>query len=228
MTVETSGCGYLDDRRPQILYERHIFHRLTGARFPVSDINSPDAGGYAGGAAEYERLTRAIALDETAALKSASWGLGQVLGENFVAAGFADVQSMVTAMCGTEDAQLLAVTKFLVSNGLDRLLRNHDWAGFARGYNGPNYVKFSYDTKLLQNFQKFSTGSLPDLTIREAQLILRYLKFSPGGVDGFNGNHTESAVKAFQTANRLAVNGDVDDATSAALRAALNALAVAA
>lgn len=43
--VETSGCGYFDDRRPQILYERHIFYRLTQGRFPVSDINSPDAGG---------------------------------------------------------------------------------------------------------------------------------------------------------------------------------------
>ena len=29
LVVETSGCGYLPDRRPQILYERHIFHRVT-------------------------------------------------------------------------------------------------------------------------------------------------------------------------------------------------------
>jgi hypothetical protein len=31
--VETSGCGFLPDRRPQILFERHIFHRLTKGRF---------------------------------------------------------------------------------------------------------------------------------------------------------------------------------------------------
>src|SRR5436190_4109842 len=38
IAVETSGCGFLADRRPQILYERHIFHRLTGGRFDDGDI----------------------------------------------------------------------------------------------------------------------------------------------------------------------------------------------
>lgn len=221
ITVETSGCGYFDDRRPQILYERHIFYKLTQGRFPVSDINSPDAGGYAGGTAEYDRLTRAMALDQDAALQSASWGIGQVLGENFRAAGFSDVTSMVTAMCGTEDAQILAVCKFMASNGLDRALRNHDWAGFARGYNGPNYVKYSYDTKLSQNYQKFSTGSLPDLTIRAAQLMLNFLHYNTGGVDGWNGPRTESALKAFQASKGLPGTGEVDAATMAALQASL-------
>lgn len=223
ISVETSGCGYFDDRRPQILYERHIFYRLTQGRFPVSDINSPDAGGYAGGAAEYDRLTRAVALDQNAALQSASWGIGQVLGQNFKAAGFPDVLSMVTAMVGTEDAQILAACRFLTSTGLDRALRNHDWAGFARGYNGPNYIKYSYDTKLLQNYQKYSVGSLPDLTVRAAQLMLKFLRYNGGGVDGLNGPHTESAVKAFQAAKGLPATGEVDDTTMAALRAAVAA-----
>jgi hypothetical protein len=167
-------------------------------------------------------LARAAELDQNAALQSASWGIGQVLGENFQAAGFSDAGSMVTAMCGAEDAQILAVCKFLTSSGLDRALRNHDWAGFARGYNGPNYVKYSYDTKLLQNYQKYSVGSLPDLTIRAAQLMLKFLRYNIGGVDGLNGPHTESAVKAFQTAQALPATGDVDDATMAALQAAVN------
>ena len=29
LTVETRGFGFLENRRPQILFERHIFHRLT-------------------------------------------------------------------------------------------------------------------------------------------------------------------------------------------------------
>ena len=29
LRVETRGCGFLPDRRPQILFERHIFHRET-------------------------------------------------------------------------------------------------------------------------------------------------------------------------------------------------------
>src|SRR5262245_27969231 len=69
MAVETSGCGYLPDRRPQILFERHIFHRLTGGQYDDGDISDPTAGGYGPrGAAQYDRLARAIAKDRSAAL----------------------------------------------------------------------------------------------------------------------------------------------------------------
>jgi len=220
--VETSGCGFFNDRRPQLRYERHIFYRLTQGRFPVSDINSPEAGGYAGGPAEYDRLTRAMELDRDAALESASWGIGQVMGENYRAAGFPDAASMVEAMCGTEDAQILAVCRFLTSSGLDRALRNHDWISFARGYNGPNYAQNNYDTKLLQGYEKYSAGPQPDLTIRAAQLMLTFLGRNTGGVDGVNGPHTSLALKAFQTAQGLPATGQTDDPTMDALHAAMN------
>src|SRR5260221_2329921 len=83
MAVEASGCGFLPDRRAVILFERHIFHRLTGGRFDDGAISDPAPGGYgAGGAHQYDRLSRAIAKDRRAALQSASWGLGQIMGEN--------------------------------------------------------------------------------------------------------------------------------------------------
>ena len=57
--VETAGCGFLADRRPQILFERHIFHRLTSGRFDDGDISDPTPGGYgATGAHQYDRLAR--------------------------------------------------------------------------------------------------------------------------------------------------------------------------
>ena len=80
LNVETRGCGFLPDRRPMILSERHIFSRETQHRFDNSnpDISNQQPGGYgAGGAAQYDRLQRAAALDRTAALRSASWGIGQ-------------------------------------------------------------------------------------------------------------------------------------------------------
>src|SRR5215470_19978803 len=86
MHVESSGAGYLADRRPKILFERHLFHRATGGRFDAThpDISDPSAGGFGpGGAHQYSRLAEAVALDRQAALSSASWGLGQVLGSNF-------------------------------------------------------------------------------------------------------------------------------------------------
>src|SRR2546429_7261866 len=86
VAVETFGCGYLPDRRPQILYERHIFHRLTHGRFDdEGDISAPTPGGYgARGAHQYLRLAAAIEKERDAALQSTSWGIGQIMGANHV------------------------------------------------------------------------------------------------------------------------------------------------
>src|SRR5438445_9265315 len=63
LAVETSGCGFLPDRRPQILYERHIFHRLTRGRYDDGNISDARRGGYgASGAHQYARLAAAIAM----------------------------------------------------------------------------------------------------------------------------------------------------------------------
>jgi hypothetical protein len=43
-----------------------------------------------------------MTFDEQAALESASWGLGQVMGFNAKTAGFADVHAMVDAMVAGE------------------------------------------------------------------------------------------------------------------------------
>jgi len=218
LEVETSGCGFLEDRRPTILYERHIFHRLTGGRFDDGDISSPVCGGYgAFGGHQYDRLNRAIALDSNAALQSASWGLGQIMGENFREAGFASVEDMVSAMSDSEDAQLAAVAAFISARGFASALRAQDWSTFARGYNGPAYAKNQYDIRLRGEFQKFCNGPTPDLRARTAQLYLRYRGFSPGPVDGVPGHLTRCAVSQFQQQRGLPVTGEIDDALIAML-----------
>ena len=218
LAVETSGCGFLPDRRPPILYERHIFHRLTGGRFDDGDISDPSPGGYGpAGAHQYDRLASAIARDRNAALQSASWGLAQVMGMNFRLAGFNGVEDMVSALCDSEDSQLLALAAFLKSSRLDNSLRIHDWTSLARGYNGPNFAANQYDTKLRGEFQKFSTGPLPDITTRAAQLYLTFRGFHPGPVDGVAGSRTRDALSQFQQANGLPVTGIADDATLTAL-----------
>src|SRR5579885_1016050 len=162
MTVETSGCGFLPDRRPTLLFERHIFHRLTGGRFDDGDLSDSSPGGYGAlGSAQYLRLTRAAQLDRTSALQSASWGLGQILGENCAMAGFPDVESMVAAMSDSEDAQLSAIGEFLKASKLDAALQRHDWTAFAKGYNGPAFSKNRYDEKLAAAFAYLDAGTLP-------------------------------------------------------------------
>jgi N-acetylmuramidase/Putative peptidoglycan binding domain len=222
LAVETSGCGYLPDRRPQILYERHVFHRLTGGRYDDGDISDSSRGGYgARGAHQYDRLNLAIANDREAALRSTSWGIGQIMGENYAAAGFAGVEDMVAAMLQSEDQQLAAMGNFLISTKLQPSLQAHDWTTFARGYNGPNYAINRYDARLNAEYQRFSSGLLPDLKVRAAHLYLTYLGFDPGPVDGIAGQHTISALAQFQTQAGLATAGMIDADTVGQLQAAL-------
>ena len=215
--VETPGCGFIADRRPTLLFERHHFHRRSGGKGPA-DISDPSAGGYAATKAEeYERLERAIAIDRKAALESTSWGLGQVMGFNAKLAGFADAETMVKAMVDGEDAQLLGMMNFVVAAKLAAPLKEHRWDAFAAGYNGSNYKINDYDGKLARNFARWSAGTLPDLRARTAQLALIYLGYKPGPVDGQPGRRTGEAVSAYQKAAALPVSGTLDDATFAKL-----------
>jgi hypothetical protein len=211
LAVETSGCGFLYDLRPQILYERHIFHRLTDGKYDDGDISDPTPGEYGpSGAHQYDRLALAIAHDRTAALQSCSWGIGQILGENYSIAGFANTEQMVAAMSASEDQQLAAMSNFLVSAGLNVPLRAHDWASFARGYNGSNYAINRYDIRLNAEFQKYSAGGVPDLTVRAAQLYLTYLGFHPGPIDGIAGTRSLSALADFQKQHGLVKTSTID------------------
>jgi N-acetylmuramidase-like protein/putative peptidoglycan binding protein len=221
LAVETEGCGFLPSRRPQMLYERHYFSRLTNHRYDDDDISSPQPGGYGmPGEPQYGRLARAIELNRDAALQSCSWGLGQIMGANYRLAGFANAEDMVEAMCAAEDAQLLAFARFLQATKLDTALRAHDWAALARGYNGPNYAINQYDVKLGAAYRKYSNGASPDLTARTAQLYLTYAGFNPGPVDGAPGSRTRNALQQYQRQKGLPVTGVIDDATMTALQPA--------
>ncbi len=158
-----------------------------------------------------------MALNEDAALKSASWGLAQIMGENFAMAGFANVHDMVQAMISSENAQMAAFSAFLRSKKLDRVLAIHDWTTFAKGYNGPSFAENHYDTQLQGFFSKYSTGPLPDLDVRAAQIYLTFRGFDPHGIDGVIGSSTRSALVEFQQSAQLPGTGLPDAATLAKL-----------
>ncbi len=227
LTVESRGFGFQADRRPKVLFERHIFHKETGGRFAAvaPDLSAPSGGGYIGGAPEYDRIGRALALLKAAgvssepALRSASWGLGQVMGFNAVAAGFTSAADMVARMAEGEDWQLLGMAKFIVANRLNRHLAKRDWAAFARGYNGPEFWKNQYDVKLKSAFDKFSSGVGRDLRARTAQAALVYLGYTPGDPDGVVGQNTRNAIAAFRKAEGLPKGDALDPATTTALMA---------
>jgi N-acetylmuramidase/Putative peptidoglycan binding domain len=223
MAVETRNCGFLPDRRPQILFERHVFHKRTMGRHDATApaISSSEPGGYAGGSGEYPRLADAMTLDRDAALESTSWGLGQVMGFNAQMLRYPSVQEMVRGFCESEDAQLEGVRRFVAGNdALSAALCAKNWAGVASIYNGPSFASNAYDRKLEEADLFYTTHGLPDLEIRSAQLRLTFLGFDPHGVDGVVGERTRAAVIAFQKQQGLSVTGELDDETKQALQAA--------
>lgn len=175
--VESLGTGFLDNGKPKILYERHIMYRqLAQPRAPDEDaaalqahadelattqpnLVNPRPGGYAGGTAEHQRLAHARLIDDTCALASASWGAFQIMGFHAVRLGYASVQDFAARMAKDENEQFEAFVRFLEADpALLKALKAKKWAVFAKGYNGPDYQRNLYDTKLERAYQRHAAG----------------------------------------------------------------------
>lgn len=158
--VEAPKGGFLPDGQVTILFERHIFHRLTNGRFGISDISNPQGGGYgAAGQHQHDKLARAVKLDRDAALKSCSWGKFQIMGFNHAAAGHPTLQGFINAMHESEGAQLDAFVAFIRNDPrMHKALRERNWSEFARRYNGPAYAEHGYHTRLAAAYEREVRG----------------------------------------------------------------------
>jgi hypothetical protein len=164
LDIEAAGSGFLLNEpapaRPKILFEAHVFYRETPK--PVSKTR-PDLSSrrwnrklYKGGSAEWDRLKDAMAFDELAALRSASWGLGQVMGFNYSLAGCTSVEQFVVEAFTGEKQQFQHVVNFIRNTGLKQPLVRGDWHGFARGYNGSGYAANNYHNRLASAARKYA------------------------------------------------------------------------
>lgn len=152
--VESAGRGFHPRTGlPIILFEPHIFHRETDGRYARV---RPDLSYSGWGARPYPRtqaerwtqLRAAAELDETAALRSASWGLFQIMGFNHRPCGFTTVGAFARAHADGEPAQLRAFAAYVIARGLVEPLRQGRWAEFARAWNGPAFARHAYDERL--------------------------------------------------------------------------------
>jgi peptidoglycan hydrolase-like protein with peptidoglycan-binding domain len=178
--VESNGLGFLANGKPVILFERHIMYRqLATPRLETDDADelqrhadqlaalnpaliNKTPGGYAGGTAEHQRLSTARLLDDTAALESTSWGVFQIMGLHWPRLGYPNVQTFATAMHTNEMLQLEAFVRFIETDpALHKALKLRRWADFAKQYNGPNYQRNAYDSKLQRAFERHA-GYLGD------------------------------------------------------------------
>lgn len=163
--VESKGTGFIGDK-PKILFEGHVFWR----QLKLHDINpwdyksklfdnvlyeSSDRTKYIGGIREHDRLETAMQIHKGAALESASWGLFQIMGFHWEDLGYESADEFVKKMYQDEAQHLIAFVKFIESNGLASYLKEQDWKGFAKRYNGPAYKSNRYDSRLKTAYEKY-------------------------------------------------------------------------
>jgi hypothetical protein len=169
--VEAGGSGFIGEQ-PKILFEGHVFwaELIKAGIDPKMHVPGNDdilfpkwnRASYRGGLAEYARLERAKKINDTAALKSASWGLFQILGNNAEWLGYTNVQDFVSRMYLSEAEHLEAFGRFIArkkiyGQTLIEHLRAKNWASFAEGYNGAAYKTNGYDSKLKKAYERLTS-----------------------------------------------------------------------
>jgi hypothetical protein len=159
--VESGGrTGFDTHKRPKILFETHHFRVNSGGKFNAShpELTAPYSSPLR--RASYNKdqwkvIHAAFALDPRAAVKSASWGMFQVLGENAKSCGWKSLEQFVTDMFYSEGQHMRVFLGFCKANNLSRYLVRKDWRSFARGYNGASYADFAYDIKMAAAYKRY-------------------------------------------------------------------------
>lgn len=167
LEVEAAGRGFDGKNRPKMLFEPHVFWRNLAGR--LRDTAAAAGIAYAKWrrdypADSYPRLSRAIGIAKESGFRSASYGLPQILGENFKAAGFSSAEQMFSTMKQGEREQLLAMVALLKSWGLATHLTGKDfsnadsWRPAVSRYNGKGYEANNYHVKAAAAFVKHDKG----------------------------------------------------------------------
>jgi murein L,D-transpeptidase YcbB/YkuD len=231
--VESNGQAFAmvhGKLMPLIRWEGHYFHqRLKGAALAKAvsaGLASTKAGGIPNPKTQekrYDLLDRARAINTDAASQSVSWGVGQVMGANAISLGYASTQALVDDAVSGVAGQVRVMIRFIRHNKILDELKNHDWAGFARVYNGKGFKKFKYDTKMAAAYKRHSTGAPTPMpaaessssvlkvgskgpAVKSLQVKLRRLGFSLVD-DGDFGPATRAQLTRFQADNGLAADG---------------------
>ncbi len=219
---------------PLIRFEGHYFdRRLTGnkrLRARREKLASPKAGAIANPrtqAGRWALLHRAEEIDRRAAHESVSWGLGQVMGAHWAWLGYGSVDDLVEEARSGLSGQVRLMARYIRKAGLEKAIRVQDWAEFARGYNGPAYRKYRYDTRIAAAYRRYDKmqyeagGHVGQKALRrgskgqavaDLQRQLSAIGYTLK-VDGDFGPATETALKKFQRNNNFEPTGVSDENT---------------
>lgn len=222
--VEAAGRPYRKDGSVERRFEPHHFpskhHSAIG--FSVRPGEAPWRASLR--LSNEAMLNRAYGVAPEPMMRASSWGGPQIMGFNHQDAGFIAAKNMVEAMARSERDHLRAFTTLINNWGLAGAIRAHDWAEFARRYNGPGQVKHyagmlerafgvtstQKHAAALEKATRATTGEASRVVLRrgsEGVAVAHLQRALNVKDDGVFGISTEHALKAFQTANGLKSDG---------------------
>jgi lysozyme family protein len=217
--TESPKGAYMPDGRMPILYEAHVFARNTEPKnrfseeYPTLSSSSWDRTLYgAGGGHQYDRLQRAMILDQRAALMACSWGAYQILGENYEMLGFSTVEDMILFMLESEANQFDCFMRFLTKRSIIPALRAKDWDTAFFKYNGPQFRTHGYDVRFLGYYRDLISHTLRKGAQGVKVTTLQKLLNKQGmtvTIDGIFGTATDDAVRKLQQRWGIVVDGVV-------------------
>ncbi len=162
----SKGEGFNPDHTPIINFDLTMFRQAARRRginlakyqkqYPVvfQPLNRKKYGSTQ--AAQYARLDAAMKIDTIAALEGTFWGMFQIGGFNWKSCGCSSVREFTYLMGRSELDQLELFGKFLKAHGLDKYIREKNWAQFALRYNGPSYARRGYHTRMANSYARHS------------------------------------------------------------------------
>ncbi|MGY2411630.1 N-acetylmuramidase family protein [Pseudomonas pergaminensis] len=163
-TVESGGrSGFGPAKLPIIAFEGHQFRKYTKHIYdqahpllsyiyvrkagPQWQVNNKDQ------VKAWETMATAFALDQEAALMSASWGMFQTMGFNYASCGYKTVFEFAAALKVNVGNQLKAFLAFCANSpALITAMKAKDFTSMARNYNGKDYG--NYDVLMREAYEK--------------------------------------------------------------------------
>ncbi len=167
LIIESSGSGFdTVTGKIKIQFEPTIFHKqlalkkitstlkfITGTLYDVIVGTKVIENKVDVQSKEWVAFESAITINEDAAYRATSFGLGQIMGFNCTYCGFKTAKEMADNFIISEANQLTGMMNFIKAQPkMFNALKTCDWATFASLYNGPAYKKFLYDTKLQNTY----------------------------------------------------------------------------
>lgn len=173
---ESDGVAFYtvgNKKLPCVFIEGHYFYKYLGdtakrAEAVSKGLASPKRFGQPGGvkvpgkmAARYAQLQRMVEIDEDAAYKSISFGVGQVMGAEYAAYGYTSAKEMFNEACKSFEVQVWQLLHDIRRvPARMRAIANRDFRAFAKSYNGPA-APASYWIDLERYVISYERGTAP-------------------------------------------------------------------